>query len=132
MVLDPIAPPQFGPNPVGQFIITNTNGAIALKLQVTAKPAGYIVVLATKPRGAGVSYVDHYAILGVLPDPDQGVSDITDLFVAKYREPRVGSRVFLQTFQLIDGWEDLPQPTNAIVPARQPIPGPTSQEHAGC
>jgi hypothetical protein len=127
MVLDPITPPQFGPSPVGQLIITNTKGAIAIKLSVTAKPAQYVVILATKPRGAGVSYVDHFSILGVLPDPTNGMSDITDLFIARYRKPRVGSRIFIQTFQLIDGWEDLPRPTSALVPARQTIARPMRQ-----
>jgi hypothetical protein len=117
MVLDPIEAPRFGANPVRQFIITNTNGAIALKLNVSGKPAQYLVVLGTKPRSAGVSYVDHFTILGVAPAPDRGMSDITDLYVAKYGVPRVGSRVFIQTFQVINGWEDLPEQISAIVPA---------------
>jgi hypothetical protein len=117
VVLDPPDFPRFGRNPVGQLTITNTKGVIALKLSVTGKPAQPVVVLGTKQRSAGVSYVDHFTILGVLPDPVQGVSDITDLYVAKYGKPRAGSRVFIQTFQLSNGWDDLPQPTSAIVPA---------------
>jgi hypothetical protein len=117
MVLDPTAAPQFGPNPVRQLIITNTNGAIAIKLSVSGKLPQYIVVRATKPRSAGVSYVDHFTILGVLPAPVRGVSDITDLYVGKYGVPSPGSRVFIQTFQVIDGWDDLPEQISAIVPA---------------
>lgn len=117
MVLDPPAAARFGRNPVRQFIITNTNRAIALQLSVSGKPAQYILVLGTKPRSAGVSYVDHFAILGVLPEPDQGVSDFTNLYVAKYGKPPVGSRVFIQTVQLINGWQDLPEQFSAIVPA---------------
>ena len=97
--------------------LTNTNGAIAIKLAVSGKLPQYIVVRGTKPRGAGVSYVDHFTILGVMPAPDRGVSDITDLYVGKYGVPRAGSRVFLQTFQVSDGWDDLPQQFSAIVPA---------------
>jgi hypothetical protein len=117
MVLDPTAAPQFAPNPVRQLIITNTNDAIAIKLSVSGKLPQYIVVRGTKPRSAGVSYVDHFTILGVTPAPVRGWSDITDLFVGKYGVPAVGSRVFIQTFQVINGWEDLPEQISAIVPA---------------
>ena len=37
------------------------------------------MVLGTQPRSAGVSYVDHFTILGVFPDPVQGEGDITEL-----------------------------------------------------
>jgi hypothetical protein len=87
MVLDPPDAPRLGLNPVREIIITNTNGAIAIKLTVSGKLPQYIVVRGTKPRSAGVSYVDHFTILGVMPDPDRGVSDITDLYVGKYGEP---------------------------------------------
>ena len=117
MSLDPTDAPRFGPNPVRQFTITNTSGDVALKLGVSGKPAQYIVVLGTKPRSAGVSYVDHFTILGVPPAPVRGVSDITDLYVAKYGVPPAGSRVFLQTFQVINGWDDLPEQISALVPA---------------
>jgi hypothetical protein len=117
MVLDPPAVPRFGPNPVGQLTITNTNGAIALKLSVSGLPAQHTVVLGAKPCSAGVSFVDHFTILGVLPDPAQGVSNITDLYVGKYGQPLAGSRVFIRTFQVIDGWADLPKQTRALVPA---------------
>jgi len=61
--------------------------------------------------------VDHFTILGLLPDPDRGVSDITDDYVAKYGVPRVGSRIFIETIQQINGWQDLPKRTSALVPA---------------
>lgn len=117
MRLDPTDIPPFGPNAVRGLSITNTDGVIALKLRVSGKPAQYIVVLGTKPRSAGVSYVDHFTILGVLPAPVGGLIDITDFYVSKYGVPAAGSRVFIRTFQLIDGWEDLPQQVSAIVPA---------------
>jgi hypothetical protein len=50
----------------------------------------------------------HFTILGMLPAPDRGVSDITDLYVGKYGVPRAGLRVFIQTFQVIDGWDQHP------------------------
>src|ERR1035437_8013937 len=117
MVLDPLNYPRFVRDPVIELVITNTKGIIALKLRVTAKLPQHLVVLGTKPRSAGVSYVDHFAILGVLPEAVQGLCDITDLFVAKYGKPRAGTRVFIRTFQLSNGWDELPQQLSAIVPA---------------
>ena len=117
MVFDSPAPARFGPNAVRQFLITNADGAIALKLSVAGNTAQCILALGTKPRSAGVSYVDHFTIIGVLAAQSQGVIDITDLYVAKYGAPRPGSRVFIQTMQQINGWQDLPQQVSAIVPA---------------
>jgi hypothetical protein len=114
---EPPAVPQLGRNPVGQLLITNTQGDISIKLSVSAKPAQYLVVLGTKPLSAGASYADHFAILGLTPDPVGGLIDITELYVAKYGVPAVGSRVFIRTRQHINGWEDLPEQVSAIVPA---------------
>jgi len=117
MAFDPPATPRFGPNPVGPLTIANSGGAVTLKLSVSAEPAHDIVVLGTKPRSAGVSFVDHFTILGLLPAPDQGISDVTDLFLARFPAVPVGSRIFIRTVQHIDGWEDLSKQTSALVPA---------------
>ena len=115
-VADPPEAPRFGPNPVGQLTITGAKGDIALKLEVAGKTVPYIVLLGTKPRSAGVTYVDHFTILGLLPDPVRGVSEITELYVGKFGVPEAGSRVFIRTLQQINGWEDLPKQTSAFVP----------------
>jgi len=117
VVLDPPEVPEFGPSPVGALIITNSTGDIALKLSVSAKPAQHIVVSGSKPRSPGRTREDHLTILGLLDDPVRGASDLTALYVAKYGLPPVGSRVFIQTVQQIDGWQDLPKLTSAVVPA---------------
>ena len=51
--------------------------------------------------------MDHYSILGLLPDPEGGVSDITGLFLAKFNLLPVGQRIFIRTVQQINGWRDL-------------------------
>jgi len=56
-----------------------------------------------------------YALLGVMPDPDGGLCDITDLFAAKYGAPPVGKRIFIQTLHQIDGWQDRPKTVSARV-----------------
>jgi len=117
MLLDPPEAPKFGPNPVGQLTITNSNGVIAIKLSVSSEPAQSIVVYGSKPRSAGTTFVDHFTILGLLAEPNQGVSEITDIYLAKYPVLHVGSRVFIRTVQQIDGWQDLPRQTSAIVRA---------------
>ena len=55
-------------------------------------------------------------MLGPLPAPDGGVCDITDLYVARFGVPPVGSQVCIRTRQQINGWQDLPKQTSAIVP----------------
>ena len=57
MVFDRPAPARFGPNAVRQFTIANINGALGLKLSVVGKAAQHIIILGTKLRSAGVSYV---------------------------------------------------------------------------
>ena len=113
---DPPKVPEFGPNSVGELSVTNTRGRIALKLDVPSAPAKHTVVLGAAPCSAGRYFVRHFNILGLLPEPDGGVSEITELYVARYGAPPVGSRVCIRTQQQINGWEDLPRQTSAIVP----------------
>ena len=108
--------PQFDTNPVGDLLITNDHGAIALMLSVPSAPAQYTVVYGAAPCSAGRSFVRHFNILGFLPAPVGGVSDITALYVARYGPIPPRARVSIYTQQHIDGWEDLPKHTTAIVP----------------
>jgi hypothetical protein len=54
------------------------------------------------------------------------MSDITDIYVARYGEPRPGEKVFIVTRQQKDGWEDDDYETNEIVPDK-----PTEQQAEG-
>ena len=101
----------------GPLAITNSNGDVALGLSLSARPSGHIVVSGSKPRSPGRTSEDHFAILGLLEDPVRGLNDFTALYVAKYGVPPAGSRVFIQTAQQIDGWQDAPRVTSAVVPA---------------
>jgi hypothetical protein len=114
--LVPTERPKFDTNPVGDLVITNTAGPIDLKLSVPTAPAATILVLGTHPRSAGVSFANHFTILGVLPDPEAGYSNIRKLYVDRYGEPPPGTRVFIRTRQLINGWVDDPKQTAALVP----------------
>ena len=114
-----VTPPErvtFPENPVGPLVATHTGGGTELKLSVPITPAATVLVLATHPRSAGVSFAKHFTILGVLPAAEAGYSNITDLFVARYGQPPVGTRIFIRTRQLLNGWKDDPQQTSAIIP----------------
>jgi hypothetical protein len=115
-VTDPPDYPRFGANPVGSLTITNVRGAIALKLSVPSAPAQHTLVWGTVPGSAGASFPGRFTFLGLLPAPVAGVSNITELYVAKYGVPPVTKRVFIHTRQQVNGWQDAPKQTTAVVP----------------
>ena len=117
MVLDAPERPLFEDNPVAQFTITNTNGDLALQLVMLGQPTQTVVVWAAQARSAGASYVDHFVILGVLPAPVLGLSDITPLYLAHWGKPPVGARIFIEIVQQDHGWQTLPNRLDALVPA---------------
>ena len=116
MVSDPPPLPCFGNMPVSEFTLTTTNELLALTLSVRGLPTEQVVLAGAKPCSRGTNYVDHFTILGLLPQPVGGVSDITRLYIAKFGEPPPGSRLFIQVVQQLDGWQSLPYRFTALVP----------------
>ena len=118
--------PSFSPNPVAELAIANTGGNITVKLRVPSQPGQTTLVQGAAPVSPGVRCVQHYPLLGLLPAPVDGWSDITDLYTAKYGRPMVGTAIFIRTCQHIDGWTDLPIVASALFPRpkppRQPSP----------
>jgi hypothetical protein len=112
----PPEPVVFGPNPVGQLTILNTDNGPRLLLEVTGPVTEDIMVFGQAPCSAGRTKRRNVSYLGLLPAPVDGVSDITDLYIARYGEPRPGQRIFIVTRQQRDGWESHDQETNEIVP----------------
>ena len=113
------APParvNFDENPVGPLVATNNDGAIELKLSVPPAPATPVLVLATGPCSPGVSFAKHFAIIGVLPAAEAGYSNITALYTARYGALQAGTRIFIRTRQVLNGWEDTPKQTTVIIP----------------
>jgi hypothetical protein len=108
--------PSFEQNPVGELSITNVGGIIEIWLSVAGTPVQPIIVSGAAPCSAGVSYVDHFANLGLLPAPTGGFSNITELYVAKYGVPPVGTRVVIRVRQQVNGWDDYPKAISAVVP----------------
>ncbi len=113
---DPPNFPQFADNPVGDLSITTTDGVMAIKLSVPSEPPRHMLVWATAPASAGTSFAKRFVFLGLLPPPVAGFSDITQLYVARYGLPPARQRIFVRTQQQVNGWQDRPVQTTAVVP----------------
>jgi hypothetical protein len=118
MTPSPSPVPIFPDNPVSGLSITGTGDSASLQLVLSAQPVQFIVVLGARAQNPGVSYVDLYKILGLLPEPEGGQSDITDLYLAAFKLLPPGKRVFIRILQQINGWRDLPKTVSARIPPR--------------
>ena len=109
--------PEF-PNLAPQnLVITNTGGAVALKLTCPTSPGENTIVRGSKPVSQGVQVCKDFRILGTCPAAVQGSADITSLYTSRYGAPKAGTKVYVQVNQFVDGWESLPRTYSAIVPA---------------
>ena len=109
--------PQF-PDLVPQnLVITNTGGVVTLKLTCPSDPGDNTIVRGSTPVSQGVEVCKDFRILGMCPVPVAGSADITSLYTARYGVPNVGTKVYVQVNQFVDGWESLPRTYSAIVPA---------------
>ena len=116
----PPARPSFGPNPVGELVVSNTAGVITLKLRVPSPPGQYTLVQGARPQRTGVRLVQHFPFLGLLPAPIDGWSDITELYVARYGPVKPATAIWIRTCQHLDGWTDNVKVAHARVPAPNP------------
>jgi hypothetical protein len=112
----PAATPQFPDLAPASLVITNTAGAIALKLTCPTDPGNNTIVRASAPVRQGAGTCNDYRIVGTVPAPALGSSDITALYTAKYGVPPVGTKVFVQCNQYVDGFQSIPVTYWAIVP----------------
>jgi len=99
------------------LVVTNTDDVVALKLTCPGNPGQNTIVRASKPLSQGVQVCKDFRILGTCPAPADGSADITALYTARYGAPKVGTKVYIQVNQVVDGWESLPRAYSAIVPA---------------
>jgi uncharacterized Zn-binding protein involved in type VI secretion len=116
LLLLPPAPVVFGPNPVAQLIIRNGEDGVRLLLNVVGPVTEDIMVFGQAPCSAGRMKRRNVAYLGLLPASQDGLSDITAIYVARYGEPRPGEKIFIVICQQKDGWEGFDKETNEIVP----------------
>ena len=115
---DPPLLPKFGVNPRITLQIKVTSRGPTLKLIVSGTPTADIMVFASPPWKAGRTYCGDYRFIGLLPTPVEHVSEITRLYIRKFGVPPPNTRVFIRTWQVVDGWEDRGQKqlTNDLVP----------------
>ena len=105
----PPAKPVFPSNPVEELVITESGGKFALKLRVSRLLAQYTLVCGPAPKRSGIRIVQHFPFLGLLPPAEDGWSDITELYLARYRVPEFNEAIWIRTCQHIDGWIDMPR-----------------------
>jgi len=118
LLADPPVPADPAPNPVGQLHITNRGGRVRLKLEIRGLVPELIKVYGSPPQNRGKKRCRDFRVLGRLPFPNNGESDITELYVEKYGVPQVGQRVFIRTQVQSNGREGAARETNFVVPDR--------------
>lgn len=112
----PPAMPQFPALAVVALAITDTAGVVAIKLTCPTDPGDATIIRASAPQSAGVNSTPHTYVIGICPAPAAGACDITGLYTAKFGVPPVGTKVFIQANQYVDGYESPIRTFNAIVP----------------
>jgi hypothetical protein len=75
-----------------------------------------IMVFGQAPCSVGRYKRRNVAYLGLLPPPEDGVADITDIYVAKYGPLRPDTKIFIVTRQQKNGWEGPDKETSGRVP----------------
>ena len=121
------ARPIFSANPVGNLVISSPEDGVRLQLRVSRELNEDVMVFGQEPCSSGRSKRRNVAYLGLLPPPINGLSDITDLYRARYGEPRPGTRVFIVTCQQKNGWKSLGWETSDIVPVQPKAEQATAQ-----
>ena len=124
LLLWPSPPVVFGSNPVGELLIRREHRQLRLKLRVEGPVVEDIMVYGEAPVSPARNKPRHPVFLGLLPAPQDGWSDITDQYAARFGLPEIGKKVIICTRQQRDGWEDpCTQVSGMVVPAK-PLPPP--------
>jgi hypothetical protein len=112
----PVAP-QFPALAPQGLVITNTGGAVAVKLTCPTNPGENTVLRASPPQNSAIRACRNYRIIGTCPVPTAGSADITSLYVAEFGAVPIGKRLFVQASTMVNGFESLPRQFQARVPA---------------
>jgi hypothetical protein len=117
LVLDPPKRERLRSNPVEALEIRNQRGVTMLRLRVPEPPAEFTFVFGVRWCSRGISVPrSNGVLLGRLPQAVRGWCEITDLYVKKFGQPPLGSRVFIWTRQVLNGRKDALKMTFADVP----------------
>jgi hypothetical protein len=115
---EPPARVIFQLSPVRGLVATNDERGVRLFLELASVPTEDIMVFGQAPCSAGRSKRRNVSYLGLLPPEQDGKSEITDLYKAKFGEPPPGTKLFIVTCQQKNGWKGLDHESSAIVPGR--------------
>jgi hypothetical protein len=110
----PPNPPTVAPQ---GLVITNTGGAIAIKLTCPTNPGQNTIIRASAPVSSAVRSVPATRIIGTCPVPAAGASDITSLYTARFGTLNEGDRIFVEANVMAEGWEGPKMTFTALVPA---------------
>ena len=117
-VFEPPAPAAFSQSVVGPLRIEHGQEGVRMWLEVAGELSEEVMVFGQAPCSAGRNKRRNVAYLGLLRPPAGGRSEITDLYKARFGEPRPGTKVFIVTCQQKDGWKGMERETSEIVPGR--------------
>jgi hypothetical protein len=112
----PVAP-QFPALAPQGLVITNTGGAVAVKLTCPTNPGENTVLRASPPQNSAIRACRNCRIIRTCPVPTAGSADITSLYVAEFGAVPIGKRLFVQASTMVNGFESLPRQFQARVPA---------------
>ncbi len=117
-VTAPPAKSLLSPLPVDGLEITNTAGAVAIKLHTTGTPSAGTMLRGCAPQNSGCRRAVGYRVLGTLGSPAaDGYVDVTSAYTGRLGAPAVGKRVFVSVNACVNGYEGIPLVFSARVPA---------------
>ncbi len=116
-VTAPPALPTFEPLPISALQITNTGGAIALKLTTTGSPPDGTMLWVARPQRSGTRRATSFKFVGTLGSPVSGAITITTDYTNTYGVPAVGDRIFVAANANLNGFEGPRLVFTAVVPA---------------
>jgi hypothetical protein len=113
----PPATPQIPAVAPANLVISNTAGVIAVRLTCPTDPGENCVVRGSAPVKNGVHVNPGTVTLGLCPAPAQGSSNITGLYTARYGVPTVGTKLFVEVYNTVNGFDGPRSTFSAVVPA---------------
>ena len=116
MLFWPPAPVAFGPNPAEALSLHYVDGQLRIELKFSGPVPDDIMVFAQAACSPGRKKWRHGTCLGLLPAPQNGTSEITEMYLEAFGEPEPGRKVFIRTRQQRDGWEDEAKDISELVP----------------
>jgi hypothetical protein len=115
----------FQPTPVEELVIQREHRQLRLKLRLSGPVVEDILVYGEAGVSAGRTKPRHPVYLGLLPAPRDGLSDITESYVARFGVPEPGKKIIICTRQQKDGWQDdVTKVSGEVVPQKTPRNSP--------